>query len=99
MSTVVAGVAILATAVTPGVFDYTVGVLRWSWRVGFYCYSALGTDKYPPFSLGGQPGVPGRARGGYSEGLSRGLVLIKWWLSRFRSTSSWRSLPAAPGRP
>jgi hypothetical protein len=81
LSTIVAGFAILFTGRYPGrIFDYNVGVLRWSWRVGFYSYSALGTDKYPPFSLAAAPAYPASLEVDYPEQLSRGLVLIKWWL-------------------
>jgi hypothetical protein len=78
---VVAFFAILFTGRYPrGIFDFNVGVLRWSWRVGFYSYSALGTDAYPPFSLGEEPGYPARLSVTYPQQLSRGLVLVKWWL-------------------
>ncbi|HEY97866.1 MAG TPA: DUF4389 domain-containing protein [Dehalococcoidia bacterium] len=78
---IVAFFNILFTGKYPkSLFQFNEGVLRWSWRVCFYSYGALGTDKYPPFSLDPDPDYPADLEIAYPEKLSSGLVLVKWWL-------------------
>jgi len=79
--TLVAGIWILITGRYPEpIFEFTVGVIRWTWRVGFYAFSAIGTDQYPPFSLEPDDSYPASFAVDYPQHLSRGLVLVKWWL-------------------
>src|SRR3989440_9060681 len=50
--TVIAFFAILFTARDPrGLFDFNLGVVRWTWRVRFLTFHPQGTQRHPPFSL------------------------------------------------
>ncbi|SEE34720.1 protein of unknown function [Arthrobacter alpinus] len=80
ITTICAAFAILFTGRYPrALFNFNVGVLRWNWRVTFYAYSALATDKYPPFTLAASE-YPADFEVDYPRQLSRGLVLVKSWL-------------------
>jgi Domain of unknown function (DUF4389) len=82
--TFIAWFAILFTGTyPPGLFDLSVGVMRYQWRVGtFFLFMR---EPYPSFTLplgpadpGGDPATAVVTR---PEKLSRGLIFIKWLLA------------------
>jgi hypothetical protein len=76
--TFIAWFAILITGRYPrGMWDFSVGVLRWTANIGAYLY--LQRDEYPPFSLDGGD-YPVQFHLDYPERLSRWKIFLKWLL-------------------
>jgi Domain of unknown function (DUF4389) len=75
----VAYVAVLVTGRYPqAIFAFNEGVLRWTWRVGYYGYQALGTDRYPPFTLAEVPDYPAGLTVERPPRVPRWLPLVAW---------------------
>ena len=79
--TVIAFFAILFTGRYPrSIFDFNVGVLRWSWRVGFYGLQRTGYRSVSAIHVPRRVRLPATLEVDYPKHLSRGLVLVKSWL-------------------
>jgi len=94
LSTVAAGMAILCTGRYPRpLFEFNVGVLRWSWRVMNYRFPMNSTDKYPPFTLASRRDYPADLAVDYPERLKRPAVLVKWLLAIPQVLLCWSMEP------
>jgi hypothetical protein len=73
--------AVLFTGRYPqGIFNYVVGVARWSWNVTAYAF--LLTDRYPPFALAADPSYPATFDFPYPEdGIANWRPLVQWLLA------------------
>lgn len=76
----IAAFAILFTRRYPhGLFEFVLGIYRWSWRVASYLL--LMNDRYPPFSLGDDPDYPARLAIDYPEEVDRWRPFVQWILA------------------
>jgi hypothetical protein len=76
---IVSWFAVIITGSYPeGMFNYMVGVLRWSTRVQAYVF--LMTDAYPPFTLEDDPNYPVQVEIDYPVRMPRWRPLIGWLL-------------------
>ena len=78
--------------------------------MGYYTYSALGTDRYPPFSLDEEPDYPATLDIAYPRGLYDLVIGMNRWVIRviayaglmtdayppFRLDQGGTGVPAAP---
>jgi hypothetical protein len=75
LATFGAWLAVLVTGRYPrSLFAYDLGVLRWTWRVHYYAYGRLATDRYPPFTLADVEDYPARLDLVRPERVSRPLA-------------------------
>ncbi len=82
LTLLIAYVAVLATGRYPAkFFAFSVGVLRWTWRVVYYGYVVLGTDRYPPFTLNPVPDYPADLQIDTTMDRHRWLPLVAWLLA------------------
>jgi hypothetical protein len=79
--TLFAYVVVLTSGRYPkAMFEFGVGVLRWTWRVMYYGYVVLGTDRYPPFTVHKVPDYPAELDIEPALDRPRWLPLVAWLL-------------------